>query len=171
MKTAWEVSADPTYSPRNLILSGITGFVTVILTITGYIFYITYSNWRLVHDLQPKFSDLILFFIAGLIAFGSGVYLTYLLRRLLTEYIPSWISSSFIAVAILLYPVYIITYFEMGAGYRLVEACDVGEPPEDWRTFLVFILISIILFCITSTFSGVVTHLFSARRNAVPGLR
>jgi hypothetical protein len=71
----------------------------------------------------------------------------------------------------LLYPVYIITYFEMGAAYRFVEACHTGEPPEDWRIFLVFILISVILFCITSAFSGVATHLFSTRRNSVLGLK
>jgi len=171
MKAAWESSVDPTYSPRNLILSGITGFVTVVLAIAGYILYTTSTNWRVRHDMQLKLSDLTIFIAAGLFAFGLGVVLTYLMRRLLTEYIPSWIFSSFVSMAILLYPVYIITYFELGAAYRFVEACDTGAPPEDWRIFPVFILISLMLFCITSTFSGLATHLFSARRKTILGLR
>jgi hypothetical protein len=141
-----------------------------MLAITGYIVYITYLRSRFFHDAQPKFSDLIFFSVVCLIAFVSGVYLTYLLRRLLTGYIPAWIFSSFTGLAILLYPLYIFIYLEMTAGYA-GEGSYPGPPPQNWRIFLASVLTSVILFCIASTFAGMVTHLFSARRSTILGLR
>jgi uncharacterized membrane protein len=171
MKKIWEVSADPTYSPKNLVLSGITSFITFVLAVTGYFIVITLFYPRHPHYASPEPMDMISLAVSCLVAYGFAAFLTFQLRRLLTEYIPAWIFSSFIGAAILLWPIYLMSFYEIEAGNYSGCGTYSGAPPQNWRMFLVSVLISLILFCITSTFSGVVTHLFSARRNTILGLR
>jgi hypothetical protein len=171
MKKIWEVSADPTYSPKNLVLSGITSFITFILAVTGYFIVIAGFYPRHPHYASPEPSDMIFLAVSCLVAFGAGGSLTFQLRRLLTEYIPAWIFSSFIGAAILLWPIYLMSFYEVEAGNYSGEGTYSGTPPQNWRMFLVSVLISLMLFCITSTFSGVASYLFSARHNRILGLR
>jgi len=171
MKKIWEVSADPTYSPRNLVLSCITGFITFILAVTGYFIVITLFYPRHPHYASPEPRDIIFLGVSCLVAYGAGAFLTFHLRRLLTEYIPAWIFSSFIGAAILLWPIYLMSFYEIEAGNYSGCGAYSGAPPQSWRMFLVSVLISLMLFCITSTFSGLACYLFSARRNTILGLR
>lgn len=169
MKETSEVSADTTYSPRNLVISGIIGFSTVLLSITGYFAYTVWSNLRHPLYAQPETRDMAFITLWCLLGYGLGTFITFQCRRLLTEYIPAWIFTSFLGSAVLLFPLNGFVYFEMRNGSY--QGCgNYSSDPQNWQVFLTALLISLMLFCIASISSGTVSY-FLQRRGAVLGLR